>query len=80
MLPPVLQIHDILHELDLVTKKTNIVISGILPPAPPLTDFAIVMKFLREELGINAAVISCARLSKPSADINRPSPAGHAVI
>jgi hypothetical protein len=71
--PSLLQINDVLHELDLrVTKKANIVISGILPPAPPLTDSAIVMKLLREGLGINATVISCARLGKPSADVNRP--------
>jgi hypothetical protein len=71
--PSLLEINDVLHELDLrVTKKANIVISGLLSPVPPLTDSATVMKLLRDELGVNATVISCSRLGKPSADINRP--------
>jgi hypothetical protein len=63
---------DVILELDLrVSKKTNIVLSGVLS-APPVSDATLATNLLRDELGINATVTRCVRLGKPSADINRP--------
>ena len=67
-----LEFSDLIHELDLrVSKKTNIVLSGVLPTTS-LTDTAIVTNLLRDELNINATVTRCTRLGKPSADPSRP--------
>lgn len=66
------EISDVMHELDMrASKKANIVLSG-LQPSSRLTDVAIVTSLLRDELSINATVVSCTRLGKPSADVNRP--------
>ena len=60
------------HELDLrISKKANIVLSGILPSSF-LIDSVIVTNSLRDELNINVTVTRCTRLGKPSADPCRP--------
>jgi hypothetical protein len=60
----------VVRELDLqVSKKTNIVLSGIAPSL--LTDADIVTNLLRDELGITANVTKCTRLGKPRADSDR---------
>jgi hypothetical protein len=52
---------DVIHELDLrASKKTNIVLSGVLP-APPVSDATLATNLLRDELGINATVTRCVR-------------------
>lgn len=67
-----LAINDVVRELDMrANKKSNIVLSGILPQ-PPQTDAGIVTRLLHDELGIDAVVTRCTRLGKPSADVNRP--------
>ena len=50
-------------------KKANI-LSGI-QSLPPLTDAAITIGLLNDELGIGATVVRCPRLGKPSAN-NQP--------
>ena len=61
------------HELDiLMSKKANIILTGIIL-SPPLTDTGIVTELLQEELKIDATVVSCTSLGKPSADVNRPN-------
>ena len=63
-----LEISDVIHELDLrVSKKANIILSGVLPSSS-LTDSVIVANLLGDELNINATVTCCTRLGKPSAD------------
>ena len=63
---------DVVRELDLrASKKANIVLSGVRP-SPPLSDNAVVNNLLHTELGINATVVRCSRLGKPSANPNRP--------
>ena len=67
-----LEINDVIHELDLhVSKKANIVLSGVLPSSS-FTDSVIVTNLLRDEFNINATVTRCTRLGKPSADPSRP--------
>ena len=67
-----LEISDVIHELDLrVSKKANIVLSGILPSLS-LADSVIVTNLLRDEFNINATVTRCTHLGKLSVDPSRP--------
>lgn len=68
-----LVMEDLVRDLDMrVSRKCNIVLSGVLP-SPPLTDAGIVKTLLQDEIGIDVTVVRCTRLGKPSANINRPS-------
>jgi hypothetical protein len=70
--PMPLVMEDLVRELDMrVSRKCNIVLSGVLP-SPPLTDAGIVKTLFHNEMGIDVTVVRCSRLGKPSANVNRP--------
>ena len=52
------------------SKKANIILSDVLL-SPPLIDAGIVTLLPLDELSINATVVRCSCLSKPSVDVSR---------
>ena len=69
---PPLVVSDVVRELDMrAFKKANIVLSG-LRFSSIMSDSIAMHDLLRDELRINATVVHCIRLGKPSADTNRP--------
>ena len=69
---PPLVMNDVVRELDMrASKKANIVLSG-LRSSSTTNDSTAIHDLLRDELRINATVVRCICLGKPSADINRP--------
>ena len=68
---PPLVVNDVVRELDMrASKKANIVLSGPRSSST-MSDSTAVHDLLRNELRLNATVVCCIRLGKPSADINR---------